>query len=431
MAILNALPGAIAQGFIWGIMAIGLYISYKILDFADLTVDGSICTGACVCGILITIGVNPWLALLVAFIAGLGCGLVTGLLNTLMGIPPILSGILTQLILWTVNLKILDDAANLVINPRKFNLIISSFDITKAILISLAFAIVIIGLLYVFFGTEIGRAIRATGSNPKMAKAQGINTKLCKIIGLMLSNGIVALSGGLLAQYQGFADVTMGRGAIVIGLAAIIIGGAVFSGVGRVLSETGRAIRKAGNNSLQKAQNANSKKRKNGKGIIFVGEMVSRFSRNFAFKLLCVLVGGMIYFIVYQVVFGLGLDPNMLKMLSAVIVAIFLAIPYWQKKLKPYFKGKGRKIGGKHGDGGENNAQTSADAVADEAFGDATKNSELQDSALQDASAIFDGEEGVLELQDSILELQDGVLESQDTLPSVAVCDVEGDVENA
>lgn len=430
MAILNALPGAIAQGFIWGIMAIGLYISYKILDFADLTVDGSICTGACACIILITMGVNPWLALLVAFIAGLACGLITGLLNTFMGIPPILSGILTQLILWTVNLKILG-RANVSASARKYNLIISSMDTTKAILISLAFAIVIIGLLYVFFGTEIGRAIRATGSNPKMAKAQGINTKLCKIIGLMLSNGIVALSGGLLAQYQGFADVTMGRGAIVIGLAAIIIGGAVFSGLGRVFAEISRGIRMAGNNLLSKAKGNNAKKFKNGKGIIFVGEMISRFSRNFAFKLLCVLVGGMIYFIVYQIVIGIGLDTDMLKMLSAVIVAIFLAIPYWQKKLKPYFKGKGRKIGGKHGDGGENNAQTSADAVADEAFGDATKNSELQDSALQDASAIFDGEEGVLELQDSILELQDGILESQDTLPSVAVCDVEGDVENA
>lgn len=224
MAILNALPGAIAQGFIWGIMAIGLYISYKILDFADLTVDGSICTGACACIILITMGVNPWLALLVAFIAGLACGLITGLLNTFMGIPPILSGILTQLMLWTVNLKILG-RANVSASARKYNLIISSMDTTKAILISLAFAIVIIGLLYVFFGTEIGRAIRATGSNPKMAKAQGINTKLCKIIGLMLSNGIVALSGGLLAQYQGFADVTMGRGILVrFGMLVALVG---------------------------------------------------------------------------------------------------------------------------------------------------------------------------------------------------------------
>lgn len=321
MAILNALPGAIAQGLIWGIMAIGLYITYKILDFADLTVDGSICTGAAVCVILITNGVNAWVALLVAFIAGLGCGLVTAMFNTVMGIPPILAGILTQLILWTVNLKILG-RANVSASARKYDLIVSSMDITKAILILLAFAVVIILLLYLFFGTEIGRAIRATGNNPKMAKAQGINTKLCKIIGLMLSNGLVSLSGGLLSQYQGFADVTMGRGAIVVGLAAVIIGGALFS----------------------------------------------RISRNFIVKLLSVLIGGVIYYIVYQVVIGLGLDTDMLKMLSAVIVAVFLAVPYWRKKLKPYLKRRRKKTDGAGSDGDnsesstvENEIETSSD----------------------------------------------------------------------
>lgn len=335
MAILNALPGAVAQGLIWGIMAIGLYITYKILDFADLSVDGSICTGAAVCVILITNGVNSWVALLTAFVAGLGCGLLTAMFNTAMGIPPILAGILTQLILWTVNLKILG-RANVSASARKYDLIVSSMDTTKAILILLGFAVVIILLLYLFFGTEIGRAIRATGNNPKMAKAQGINTKLCKVIGLMLSNGIVALSGGLLAQYQGFADVTMGRGAIVVGLAAVIIGGALFS----------------------------------------------RICRNFVLKLLSVLVGGVIYYIVYQVVIGLGLDTDMLKMLSAVIVAVFLAVPYWRKKIKPYVKKRSRHSDGKNGGGGE--SRMCSDAFEVENAEDRSLNDGAEDASEDD-----------------------------------------------
>lgn len=294
MEIINALPNAVAQGMIWGIMAIGLFISYKILDFADLTVDGSICTGGVVSAILIVNGVDPFVSLIVAFIAGLGCGLVTALFHTAMGIPPILSGILTQLMLWSINLKILGKA-NLSIPSRNFDVVVSVSQVGESIGILVAFFVVIIALLYLFFGTELGRSIRATGSNQKMAKAQGINTKLMKVIALMLSNGIVALSGGLLAQYQGFADVSMGRGAIVIGLAAIIIGTAIFS----------------------------------------------RIWRNFAFKLTGVVVGGIIYFIVYQIVIGLGLDTDLLKMLSAIIVAIFLAIPYWQKKLRPILIRKG------------------------------------------------------------------------------------------
>ncbi len=322
MDILNAMPNAIAQGMIWGIMAIGLFISYKILDFADLTVDGSICTGGAVCAILISQGVSPWVALLVAFIAGLGCGLVTALFNTLMGIPPILAGILTQLMLWSINLKILG-GANLSIPSRNFDLVVTVSDVGVSIGILVAFFVVIIGILYYFFGTELGRSIRATGSNVKMAKAQGINTNLCKIIGLMLSNAIVALAGGLLAQYQGFADVSMGRGAIVIGLAAIIIGGALFS----------------------------------------------KISRNFAFKMLSVLVGGIIYFIVYQIVIGLGLDTDLLKMLSAIIVAIFLAIPYWQKKVRPHIKKRSHKGALALADGGnladENIADDNFDIIID------------------------------------------------------------------
>ena len=288
MAILNwlgALPGAAAQGIIWGIMAIGVYITYKILDVADLTVDGSICTGAATCAVLVLAGVNVWVAMLVAMLAGMVCGLVTGLFHTFMGIPAILAGILTQLILWSVNLKIMGKA-NVALPARTLNLWLSSLNVPAAIGVLALVLVVIIGLLYWFFGTELGASLRATGSNPNMCRAQGINTNLNKIIGLALSNGIVAFAGALLAQYQGFSDINMGRGAIVIGLAAVIIGEAV----------------------------------------------TSRFAKNFAVRLLGVIIGGVIYFFVYQTVIFLGLDTDFLKMLSAIVVAIFLAVPYWKKK---------------------------------------------------------------------------------------------------
>lgn len=296
VTIINALPGAVAQGLIWGIMAIGLFISYKILDFADLTVDGSICTGACVLVVLVTAGVNVYVAMLLSFIAGLLAGLVTSVFHTLMGIPPILSGILTQLILWSVNLKILGQA-NKALSSRNYDLIISSRDNLTAIVALLVIIAIIIGTLYWFFGTERGSSIRATGCNENMARAQGINVKANKIIALMLSNGIVALSGALLAQYQGFADINMGRGAIVIGLAAIIIGVSVFA----------------------------------------------KF-KNFALKLSSVAIGGVIYYLVYQTVIALGLDTDLLKMLSAIVVAIFLAVPYWKKQWfsKRKLKGEGK-----------------------------------------------------------------------------------------
>lgn len=281
----DALPGAIALGMIWGIMAIGVYITYKVLDFADLTVDGSICTGGAVAAVLMAAGVNAWVAVLVAVLAGALAGLVTGIFHTLMGIPAILSGILTQLILWSVNLKIMGQA-NTVVDTRGQYVIVTQLETGFTILKLVAFLVVIVGALYWFFGTEAGCGIRATGSNPNMSRAQGINVNLNKIIGLMLSNALVALAGALLAQYQGFADINMGRGAIVIGLAAVIIGEAI----------------------------------------------VTHISRNFAVQLIGVVLGGIIYYIVYQFVIWLDLDTEYLKMFSAIVVAIFLAVPYLKEK---------------------------------------------------------------------------------------------------
>lgn len=285
MGLLNALPGAVAQGMIWGIMAIGVYITYKILDIADLTVDGSITTGAAVCAVMITSGCNVWLSMFCAMIAGTLAGLLTGLFHTFMGIPAILSGILTQLILWSVNLKIMG-RANVALPARNYFLTVTQLDRTRSILTIIALCAVLIAILYWFFGTERGCSLRATGCNMNMSRAQGINTNSNIIIGLMLSNGLVALSGALLAQYLGQSDINMGRGAIVIGLAAVIIGEALFS----------------------------------------------RISRNFAIRLFGVIVGGIVYYIVYQVVIFMGLDPDLLKMLSALVVAVFLAVPYWKKK---------------------------------------------------------------------------------------------------
>ncbi len=297
---LGALPGASAQGMVWGIMAIGVYLTYRILDLADLTVDGSICTGGAVCAVLVTNGVNVWLAMLAALAAGLLAGLITGILHTFMGIPAILAGILTQLMLWSINLKIMGKA-NIALPIRKYELLLAQIKIVQSILVLLAVVAVLIAVLYWFFGTELGTSLRATGNNQNMSRAQGINTDFTKILGLVLSNGIVAFAGALLAQYQGFADINMGRGAIVIGLAAVIIGEAV----------------------------------------------VSRISQNFAVRLCGVIIGGVIYYYVYQTVIFLGLDADLLKMLSALVVAIFLAAPYWKKKYfsKPH-----------HAKGGEDHA---------------------------------------------------------------------------
>lgn len=285
ISLLNALPGAVAQGLIWGIMAIGVYITYRILDIADLTVDGSLCTGGAVCIMLMLNGQNVWTALAGALLAGMACGLATGIFHTFMGIPAILSGILTQLGLYSVNLKIMGKA-NQAINVDKYNLLISLRFIKNVpfykntILIVALIIILLIGFLYWFFGTELGCSLRATGCNDKMARAQGINTDLNRVLGLMISNGLVALSGALLTQYQGFADINMGRGAIVIGLAAVIIGEAIF-------------------------------------GKVFV---------NFGFRLLGVALGSIIYYLVLQFVIAMGLDTDLLKLLSALVVAVFLGI---------------------------------------------------------------------------------------------------------
>ncbi len=316
MSLLNALPGAVAQGLIWGIMAIGLFITYKVLDIADLTVDGSICTGASVCAVLIVAGVNVWVAMLVAFLAGAVTGLITGIFHTFMGIPAILAGILTQLILWSVNLKILGKA-NVSVSARSYDVLISQLNTGMAILAVACFVAALVALLYWFFGTERGCSIRATGNNPNMSRAQGINTNLNKILGLMLSNAIVALSGALLTQYQGFADINMGRGAIVIGLAAIIIGEAI----------------------------------------------VSRISRNFAVMLVGVALGGVVYYIVYQLVIWMGIDTELLKMLSALVVAVFLAVPYWKKKYFNNLMGKKRVKGGTDGLGGTPASDSTENAV--------------------------------------------------------------------
>ena len=293
MNYLNSLPGAIIQGMIWGIMAIGVYITYKILDIADLTVDGSMVTGACVAAVLVIAGVNVWIAMLAALAAGMLAGLVTGIFHTLMGIPAILAGILTQLMLWSINLKILG-RANVGVSSRVYDVSVTQLEKVKSLLVVFAFCAVITGLLYVFFGTEFGASLRATGNSLKMSRAQGINTNFTKVVGLMLSNGIVAFSGAVLMQYQGAADINMGRGAIVIGLAAVIIGEAVFG----------------------------------------------KISQNFAVRLAGVVGGGIIYYIVYQTVIFIGIDTDFLKMLSAVVVAIFLAVPYLKKihskpKIKP------------------------------------------------------------------------------------------------
>ena len=300
MALISALPGAAAQGLIWAIMAIGVYITFRTLDIADLTVDGTMCTGGAVCIMMMMNGHNVWVAMLAAFIAGMLAGLATGFLHTFMGIPAILSGILTQLALWSVNLKIMGKS-NQALNVDKYNLLVSlryikGVPIFKNTIVIVAIMIVVlIAILYWFFGTELGCSIRATGCNSNMARAQGINTNFNKVLGLMISNGLVALSSALLAQYQGFADINMGRGAIVIGLAAVIIGEAIF-------------------------------------GRIF---------RNFALTLLSVGFGAVIYYLVLQVVIWLGVDTDLLKMFSAIVVAIFLAIPYWKSRYfaKPVRRG--------------------------------------------------------------------------------------------
>ena len=286
---LSSLPTPVAQGMIWGVMAIGVYITYKVLDLADLTVDGSFATGGAVLVSLTISGVNLYVAMIFAFIAGCIAGLITGILHTKFGIPAILAGILTQLALYSINLRIMSGRANQALSWRNYDLLVSSRAdvIFETIIVCAVFIIILIAVLYWFFGTELGHAIRSTGCNPAMSRANGINTNTCKVLGLVLSNGIVALSGALLSQFQGSADINMGKGAIVIGLAAVIIGEVVF-------------------------------------GKIF---------RNFALRLVAVVFGAIIYYIVITVVLKLGLSTDDLKLFSALVVALFLGIPYWKSKV--------------------------------------------------------------------------------------------------
>lgn len=301
ISLINALPGAVAQGLIWGVMAIGVYLTFRILDIADLTVDGSLGTGGAVCIMMMLTGHNVWISMACAFLAGMMAGLMTGIFNTFMGIPAILAGILTQLGLYSINLKVMGKA-NQAINVDKYQLLVSlrfirgvAFYRNTILIVAVAILLLVV-LLYWFFGTELGCSLRATGCNEKMARAQGINTDFARVLGLMLSNGLVALSGALLSQYQGFADINMGRGAIVIGLAAVIIGEAVF---GRVF-------------------------------------------HNFGFRLVGVALGSIIYYLVLQLVIWMGIDTDLLKLLSAVVVAVFLAIPTWKSRYFSNFSKGGR-----------------------------------------------------------------------------------------
>lgn len=305
VSLINSLPSAVAQGMIWGIMAMGVYITYKILDIADLTVDATLCTGGAICAIMTMNGINIWISIICAIVAGAIAGFVTGILNTRFGIPAILAGILTQLGLYSINLHIMGfgtdvgSRSNLPISVDKYKLLVSSryvreLSLRNPLLMVTIFVIISIALLYWFFGTEVGCSLRSTGANVQMSRAQGINTNFTKVVGLMISNGLVAFSGALFTQYQGFSDINMGRGAIVIGLAAVIIGEVLFS----------------------------------------------KIFHNFALILLSCVLGAVIYYVVIQFVLKLGLSTDDLKLLTAIVVTLFLAIPYWKAKYnEKYVKG--------------------------------------------------------------------------------------------
>ena len=303
LKLLRNMPGGISQGLVWGIMALGIYVTFRLLDVADLTVDGSFTTGGAVTVMLILAGWPAWAALLIAILAGMLAGFCTGMLHTKLGIPAILAGILTQFALYSINLHIMGMAANKAVSVDKYHLLISSRNVPLAILTSAVLAVALISLFYWYFGTEQGSALRATGNNPAMSRALGINIDNMKVLGLSISNGVVALAGGLMSQYQGFADINMGRGAIVIGLAAVIIGEVI------------------GNALLKK----------------YI---------NFYFTLSFTVIGGIIYYLVVVIVLWLRLNSNDLKLFTAIVVALFLAVPYLRsQRISSFakFKQKGAK----------------------------------------------------------------------------------------
>ena len=296
VSMMKMLPDAAAQGLIWGILALGVFITYKLLDFSDLTVDGSICTGGAVAALLIVNDVPVAVAMVAAFCAGALAGLITAVLHTRMGIPPILSGILTQLALYSINLRIMGKSM-LAVSVDKYNLLVSVREQKTACVVAAVFVAAIIAALYWFFGTELGSAIRATGANANMSRAQGINTDTMKVVGLVLSNGLVGISGALYTQYLGSVTVNMGRGAIVIGLAAVIIGEVLFS----------------------------------------------KIFRNFALRMTGVVIGAIVYYVVIALVIQLGLNTDDLKLFSAAFVAVALYIPYWKSNHAAVTQHKGGK----------------------------------------------------------------------------------------
>lgn len=306
-SILLAIQGAVSQGLIWGVMALGVYITFKILNYADMTCDGSFALGGAVSAALtVMAGWNPFLSLAAAAIAGMLAGAVTGLLHTKCKIPAILSGILTMISLYSINLRIMgkanipllgeDTIITKIINilPGAFTSFVN-INAWVTMFIGIVFSIGLIAALYWFFGTEVGAAIRATGNNEDMVRALSGNTDVMKILGLVIGNGLVSLSGGLVTQSQGYADVGMGTGTIVIGLASIVIGEALFG---------------------------------------------KRFS--FAYKLMSVIVGSILYRIIIAFVLQLGLNTDDLKLLTGIIVAVALSVPEFnkqremKKKMKSY-----------------------------------------------------------------------------------------------
>lgn len=298
--LVSRLPAGVAQGLIWGIMALGVYITFRLLDFADMTVDGTFTTGGAVTVTLVLAGWNPFAAILIAFVAGLIAGMVTGLLHTKLGIPAILAGILTQFSLYSINLAIMGMKANQAVSVDQYALILSSRDIPVSLTVGVILSVLLVVVLYIYFGTEQGSAIRATGCNPQMSRANGISVNFMTVLALAISNGIVAVAGGLMAQFQGFSDINMGRGSIVIGLAAVIIG--------EVL-----------------------------------GEAILGRRLNFLGRLCFVVIGGIIYYVVVVLVLWMRLNSNYLKLLTAVVVAIFLAVPYLQRQKKSSFARAGKQ----------------------------------------------------------------------------------------